>query len=90
MSKLQFEMKTAHAALHIFMQDGGWHWGITVPRENGCGFRVIAFNERSFARQIDAESDGSRALGQINRGSGAEPGTTHELPSATIAEHRRG
>jgi hypothetical protein len=66
MSTLQNETTGNAAMLHVFDQDGGWHWGITVPRENGCGSRVVAFSERSFAHECDAAADGSRTLDAIN------------------------
>jgi hypothetical protein len=50
------------ATLHVFAQDGGWHWGITVPRENGGGFRVVAYNTGAFAQESDAAADGCRTL----------------------------
>jgi hypothetical protein len=48
--------------LHVFEQEGGWHWGITVPRPNGYGFKVIAFSERTFQVELAARSDGHQVL----------------------------
>lgn len=48
--------------LHVFEQAGGWHWGITVPRVRGCGFKVIAFSDITFAEEDAARTDGSQAL----------------------------
>jgi hypothetical protein len=48
--------------LHVFEQDGGWHWGITVPRALGSGFKVIAYSERAFPKEDAARDDGSQAL----------------------------
>lgn len=48
--------------LHVFEQDGGWHWGITVPRALGVGFKLIAFSEKTFAVENDARDDGQQAL----------------------------
>lgn len=48
--------------LHVFEQTGGWHWGITVPREKGCGFKLIAFSERTFPVEDTARTDGRQAL----------------------------
>ncbi|AWV04009.1 hypothetical protein DM992_19645 [Burkholderia sp. JP2-270] len=52
-------------ALHVFEQDGGWHWGITVPRSMGCGFKLIAFSEHSFSAEDATQRDGDRALASI-------------------------
>jgi hypothetical protein len=48
--------------LHIFEQAGGWHWGITVQRTRGSGFKVIAYSERTFPAEDIARIDGSHAL----------------------------
>ncbi len=49
-------------ALHVFEQEGGWHWGITVPRQAGSGFRLVAYSETTFSDEREAQSDGTRAL----------------------------
>ncbi|SDD44959.1 hypothetical protein [Paraburkholderia lycopersici] len=48
--------------LHVFEQEGGWHWGITIPRSAGGGFKLIAYSERTFNGESEARRDGSRAL----------------------------
>lgn len=48
--------------LHVFEQAGGWHWGITVPRAKGSGFKLIAFSERTFTVEDAARTDGRQAL----------------------------
>ena len=48
--------------LHVFEQAGGWHWGITVPRAKGSGFKLIAFSDRIFPTEDAAHADGRRAL----------------------------
>lgn len=48
--------------LHVFQQDGSWHWGITVPRVAGSGFKLIAFSESRFSLEEAARADGSAAL----------------------------
>ena len=48
--------------LHVFEQAGGWHWGITVPRAMGSGFKLIAFSERTFPVEDAARTDGDQAL----------------------------
>lgn len=52
----------ALAMLHVFEQEGGWHWGITIPRSAGSGFKVIAYSETAFSGEGEARRDGSRAL----------------------------
>ncbi|SAL39310.1 hypothetical protein AWB69_03886 [Caballeronia udeis] len=52
-------------ALHVFEQAGGWHWGITVPRMMGSGFKVIAFSEKTFSVEDAARTDGSQALASL-------------------------
>jgi hypothetical protein len=48
--------------LHVFEQEGGWHWGITIPRSAGSGFKLIAYSETTFSGEGEAWRDGSRAL----------------------------
>lgn len=50
--------------LHVFEQDGGWHWALTVERTPGSGKRVIAFNRPMFRSEAQARTDGMRALAQ--------------------------
>jgi hypothetical protein len=54
------------AVLHVFEQDGGWHWGITVPRSAGSGFKVISYSEHSFPAEAAARHDGDRALRDLS------------------------
>jgi hypothetical protein len=58
----QASQSRAGAELHVFQQAGGWHWGITVPRMAGSGFKLIAFSERTFSGEAAARTDGSYAL----------------------------
>ena len=53
------------ARLHVFEQEGGWHWGITVPRQAGCGFKVIAYSEVTYPAESEAQRDGCRALDNL-------------------------
>jgi hypothetical protein len=85
MSTPQCVMGGEPATLHVFVQDGAWHWGISVPRERGCGFQVIAYNERGFATECDAMSDGSLALRCTANMSGDATGA----PFPSVAEVRR-
>ncbi|MEM5318451.1 hypothetical protein [Paraburkholderia sp. JHI869] len=48
--------------LHVFEQEGGWHWGITIPRSAGSGFKLIAYSETTFKGESEALRDGNRAL----------------------------
>jgi hypothetical protein len=60
--------------LHVFEQGGGWHWGITVPRARGSGFKLIAFSERTFPVEDAAREDGRQALVNL-----ADSGTRERL-----------
>lgn len=51
--------------LYVFEQEGGWHWGITVPRVAVTGFKVIAYSETTFTRECEARQHGSRALDSL-------------------------
>ncbi|MFP3606895.1 hypothetical protein [Paraburkholderia sp. SIMBA_053] len=51
-----------HLTLHVFKQEGGWHWGIAIPRVAGSGFKVLAYSEVTFTHEADARRDGNRAL----------------------------
>lgn len=51
--------------LHVFEQAGSWHWGITVPRQRGSGFKLIAFSERNYSLEAAARTDGSQALARL-------------------------
>jgi hypothetical protein len=68
MTVSQASQSRADAELHVFEQAGGWHWGITVPRSAGSGFKVIAFSERTFAAEDAARTDGSHALAGLADG----------------------
>ncbi|MGF6641646.1 hypothetical protein OKW39_008886 [Paraburkholderia sp. MM6662-R1] len=65
MSTLRRVMNRKPGTLHVFAEDGAWHWGITVPRGHGFGFQVIAYNQPGFQSEDDATSDGTRALERI-------------------------
>jgi len=51
--------------LHVFQQEGGWHWGITVPRQAGSGFKVIAYSDVTYSGESEAQRDGTRALDNL-------------------------
>nr|WP_232356691.1 hypothetical protein [Burkholderia multivorans] len=48
-------------SLHVFEQDGGWQWALTVKRASGVGVKVVAFSEQGFAHEADAHAAGQRA-----------------------------
>lgn len=47
--------------LHVFEQDGGWNWCLTVDRMLGTGQKVIAYSEGVFSSAAQARADGDRA-----------------------------
>jgi hypothetical protein len=47
--------------LHVFEQDGGWHWALTVERKSGTGKQVIAFSAPTFCSEAEARADGAAA-----------------------------
>ena len=47
-------------ALHVFQENGGWHWGLTTERRSGTGDRVVAFNDQPFESEAQARIDGER------------------------------
>jgi hypothetical protein len=47
--------------LHVFEQDGGWHWGLTIVRPHGTGSKVVAYSEATFGSEAQARTDGQRA-----------------------------
>ena len=62
MNIFQSPSQPSSPRLHVFEQEGGWHWGITIPRSTSGGFKVIAYSERTFRAENEAQSDGDRAL----------------------------
>ncbi|HEY4804295.1 MAG TPA: hypothetical protein VIH96_16915 [Paraburkholderia sp.] len=62
MNILQSPSRPSSPRLHVFEQEGGWHWGITIERSAGGGFKVIAYSEKTFRAENEAQSDGDRAL----------------------------
>ena len=47
--------------LHVFEQDGGWNWGLTIERLRGTGQRVVAYSDAPFESEAQAREDGMRA-----------------------------
>ncbi|HEY3598679.1 MAG TPA: hypothetical protein VGL08_14355 [Paraburkholderia sp.] len=61
---LSVEAKVAdlrNLTLHVFEQNGSWHWGLTVERLRGTGQKVVAFSEEEFGSEAQARADGERA-----------------------------
>src|SRR5579875_3651047 len=48
--------------LHVFQQEGGWHWGITVERAAGGGMKVVAYSDEGFDSEDEAREDGEHVL----------------------------
>ena len=40
--------KPSDPTLHVFQQDGAWHWGITIDRPTGFGMKVVAYSDEGF------------------------------------------
>jgi len=47
--------------LHVFEQDGGWNWGLTIERFQGTGLKVVAYSHSPFESEAQARMDGMRA-----------------------------
>lgn len=41
-------------SLHVFEQDGGWQWALTVKRATGVGVKVVAFSREGFRGEAEA------------------------------------
>jgi hypothetical protein len=50
--------------LHVFEQDGGWHWALTIERQQGTGKKVVAYSETMFASQECAANNWPHDAGQ--------------------------
>jgi hypothetical protein len=61
-SKLIALRKSSVPTLHVFEQDGGWLWGITVARSAGYGEKVVAYSDTVFRTEMESRADGERAL----------------------------
>src|SRR4051794_23926097 len=47
-------LKSSDPTLHVFEQEGEWHWGITIDRPTGIGMKVVAFSEEGFGSEAEA------------------------------------
>ena len=56
--------------LHVFEQDGGWHWALTTERPHGTGKKVVAYSEDMFASQALARAAGEQAAKDWRHGTG--------------------
>ncbi|RQT08440.1 hypothetical protein DF051_30925 [Burkholderia contaminans] len=68
MTTFSLSTRSDPATLHVFEQDGGWHWGITVPRSRGSGFKLVAYSETPFPEESRARDDGAQTLATISTG----------------------
>jgi hypothetical protein len=60
---VEMEMTTSsNPTLHVFHQEGGWHWGITVQRTAGGGMKVVAYSDEGFDSEEEAREDGEYVL----------------------------
>jgi hypothetical protein len=89
MSTLRCSMDGKPATLHVFVQDGAWHWAICASRVRGCGFQVIAYNEKGFASEGNAMSDGILTLNRIANMAVPESGRSNGTSFPSVAEERR-
>jgi hypothetical protein len=53
--------KASDPTLHVFQQDGEWHWGITVERPTG-GMKVVAYSDEGFDSEEEAREEGAHVL----------------------------
>jgi hypothetical protein len=53
---------STNPVLHVFHQEGGWHWGITVERASGGGMKVVAYSDDGFDSEEEAREDGEYVL----------------------------
>ncbi|HDR9160335.1 TPA: hypothetical protein QDB28_000665 [Burkholderia vietnamiensis] len=53
-------------SLHVFEQDGGWQWALTVKRTSGVGVKVVAFSTEGYHREADAYVAGERARAEYD------------------------
>nr|WP_249170799.1 hypothetical protein [Burkholderia vietnamiensis] len=53
-------------SLHVFEQDGGWQWALTVKRTSGVGVKVVAFSTEGYHREADAHAAGERARAEYD------------------------
>ncbi|MGS0896380.1 hypothetical protein ACVBGC_28165 [Burkholderia stagnalis] len=52
--------------LHVFEQDGGWQWALTVKRAAGVGVKVVAFSREGFRGEADAYAAGRLARAEYD------------------------
>jgi hypothetical protein len=53
--------KLCGLTLHVFEQDDGWNWGLTIERLRGTGEKVVAYSDAPFESEAQARMDGMRA-----------------------------
>ncbi|AOR70428.1 hypothetical protein BBJ41_23040 [Burkholderia stabilis] len=52
---------TFEPSLHVFEQDGGWQWALTVQRASGVGVKVVAFSRDGLRGEAEAYAAGQLA-----------------------------
>ncbi|VWB71394.1 hypothetical protein BSE24067_03364 [Burkholderia seminalis] len=53
-------------SLHVFEQDGGWQWALTVKRATGVGVKVVAFSQEGFRGEAEAYAAGQLARAEYD------------------------
>nr|WP_217445585.1 hypothetical protein [Burkholderia metallica] len=53
-------------SLHVFEQDGGWQWALTVRRATGVGVKVVAFSREGFRGEAEAYAAGQLARAEYD------------------------
>jgi hypothetical protein len=53
-------------SLHVFEQDGGWQWALTVKRATGVGVKVVAFSREGFRGEAEAFAAGQLARAEYD------------------------
>jgi len=53
-------------SLHVFEQDGGWQWALTVKRATGVGVKVVAFSREGFRGEAEAYAAGQLARAEYD------------------------
>jgi hypothetical protein len=73
--------------LHVFEQDGGWHWALTIQRPRGTGRKVIAFSEHVFHSEAQALAEGKRAFERAHSAGLHRPALAQQKNSPNCAGH---
>jgi hypothetical protein len=63
---------TPEVTLHVFEQDGSWHWALTLPRPHGIGKKVVAYSDAQFGTETEAHAAGAREKHQWEQDAGLQ------------------